>query len=110
MPLPPDQALDEATHRKVEGSFDSLRLAARQIKSESDAIRSEGGEERLANLLDQAADELAEMLTRLMSAAYFGGAKGEGNESRPPARKKQPEDDANQGNLFEETGEDSLAA
>jgi hypothetical protein len=110
MPLPPDQALDESTHRKVEGSFDSLRLAARQVRSESDAIRAEGGEERLARLLEDAADEVTEILTRLMSAAYFGGAKGDGSGA-PASKPKRPvKQDSDQGSLFEEPGDDTLAA
>lgn len=109
MPLPPDQALDESTHRKVEGSFDSLRLAARQIRSESEAIRAEGGEERLALLLENTADELTGMLSRLMSSAYFGGARSEAPVPKQPG-KKVPAKDDDQGSLFEESGEDTLAA
>lgn len=110
MPLPPEQALDESTHRKVEGSFDSLRLAARQIRAEADSIRRDGGEERLADLLEGTAEELTGMLTRLMSAAYFG-ASDQPVPSSPEKRTTPPEkEEPNQGSLFEESGEDSLAA
>lgn len=73
MALDPDQALDESTYRKVEGAFDELRRAARNIERSAEEIEAEGGEQRLADLLHSGAAEIRTQLDRTMSEAYFGG-------------------------------------
>lgn len=115
MPLDQEQALDEATHRKVEGALDCLRIAARQIQSEAGGIRSDGGEERLAALLEETSEEVLELLKRVMSHAYFTppeaddlAALDEWKKSLPAAERERH--DADQASLFGDPGEDTLAA
>ncbi|MBK8294286.1 MAG: hypothetical protein IPK93_05735 [Solirubrobacterales bacterium] len=71
MPLSPEQALDESTHRKVEGAFDELQRAARNIEREALAIEDEGGEQRLADLLRSVSVELRVKLKETMATAYY---------------------------------------
>lgn len=115
MPLGPEQALDEATHRKVEGAFDCFRIASRQIREEAESIRSEGGEERLAILLDEAADKVMALLKETTAAAYFRPPTDEEKseldnwkESLPGFAERRNKDE--QESLFVEGEEDSLAA
>lgn len=115
MPLDSDQALDEATHRKVEGALDCLRIAARQVQEEADGIRSEGGEPRLAELLEGASAEMVELLKRVMSDAYFTppgeddrAALDEWKRTLPAAKEEKTE--SAQPSLFRGSGEDTLAA
>jgi len=118
MPLDPEQALDEATHRKVEGALDCLRIAARQVKAEAEAIRDDGGEERLASLLEGTSDQLAAMLKQLMSEAYFPpaaeaerAALEDWKRSLPAAEDSGGERERDeQESLFGESEEGSLAA
>lgn len=76
-----ERKLDEATHRRVEGAFDELRRAARNIDAAADQIVEDGGEERLSELLHSASTEIRAMVDRLMSDAYF----------RPPSEQEQRE-------------------
>ncbi len=115
MPLDAEQALDEATHRKVEGALDCLRIASSQIRTEAEGIRTDGGEDRLATLLEEASDEVLELLKRVMSDAYFVPpaeservALEEWKRSLPAAESGRRE--ADQVSLFSDSGEDSLAA
>lgn len=71
MPLSPEQALDESSYRKVEGSFDELRRAARNVEKEARSIEEVGGEQRLVDLLDKYSDELRDLLRKMMAEAYF---------------------------------------
>lgn len=117
MALSPEQALDEATHRKVEGAFDELQRAARNIEAAAREIEASGGEQRLADLLASVSGDLREKLKETMSKAYFRPpteqesiALGEWKGTLPgPDHPGEPED---QVRLFAdgEPEDDSLAA
>lgn len=116
MPLSKEQALDESTHRKVEGAFDELQRAARNIERSARGIEAEGGEQRLADLLDGAAAEIREQLKRTMSKAYFRPPSEEetahlGEWKRTLPDESPPEqEDKKQASLFEGDEDDVLAA
>jgi sugar-specific transcriptional regulator TrmB len=113
VPLDPEQALDEATHRKVEGAFDELQRAARNIEREAAAIEEEGGEQRLADLLRSVSGELRETLKRTMASAYYRAeSQDEATPPDPPpvAPARAEETERDQVSLFEEAGDDALAA
>lgn len=114
MPLSPEQALDEATHRKVEGSFDELQRAARNIEKEARSIESAGGEQRLVDLLDKYSGEVRAMLKNLMSEAYYRPREvgDPPPESRPKRQSKLSGEavEEEQKSLFINDGDDALVA
>lgn len=77
--MDPEQALDESTFRKVEGAFDDIRIAARNVSEKAREIEASGGEERLVELMDEVSADLATLLKQTMSKAYF----------RPPTVEEQ---------------------
>ncbi len=108
--------LDEASHRKVEGAFDELRRAARNIDRSASEISEAGGEERLSALLQSASAEIRALVDRLMSEAYFRPpsdqekqALAKWKESLP---KRAPATDPTDGqeSLFGEDGDEDVAA
>ena len=116
MPLSKEQALDESTHRKVEGAFDELQRAARNIERAAAEIEAEGGEQRLADLLVNVAADLREKLRETMSAAYYSAptddekvALGTWKRSLPGATDGE-EAEEDQASLFAPGEGDSLAA
>ncbi|MBK5232304.1 MAG: hypothetical protein JJE13_04915 [Thermoleophilia bacterium] len=114
MSLSPEQALDESSHRKVEGSFDELQRAARNIEREARSIEANGGEQRLVDLLDKYSNELRVMLKQMMSEAYYrpqepGEQAAEARNGHLPEVDVRPEDE-DQASLFGESGDDTLAA
>ncbi len=114
MPLSPEQALDESSHRKVEGAFDELQRAARNIEREALAIEDEGGEQRLADLLRSVSADLRNKLKETMATAYYRPLSEEDRlaqearmlVSRPETEGTEEEQVA----LFDESGEDARAA
>jgi hypothetical protein len=115
MPLSKEQALDESTHRKVEGAFDELQRAARNIERAARQIEAEGGEQRLVDLLDATSEDLREQLKRTMSKAYFrpptdeeSASLGQWKQSLPPEPEVEEKDE--QASLFGGNGDDALAA
>ncbi|HTU14386.1 MAG TPA: hypothetical protein VMF31_04255 [Solirubrobacterales bacterium] len=115
MPLDPRQALDESTHRKVEGAFDELQRAARNIEREAASIEAEGGEQRLADLLRSVAGDLRDTLKQTMAKAYYRPqSEGEARVQRnlEPSGKSAAKDssDREQVSLFDDAGDDALAA
>ncbi len=120
MPMDPEQALDESTFRKVEGAFDDIRIAARNVSEKAREIEASGGEERLVRLMDEVSADLATLLKQTMSKAYFRPPtaeeqaaldqwKAEMGVPRPfgSSRASDPELDEDQVSLFgEESDED----
>jgi len=108
--------LDEATHRRVEGAFDELRRAARNIEAAADEIGKTGGEERLSELLRAASAEVRTMVDRLMSEAYFRPPNIEEAEElaawKESLPNRTPKTDPTDGQdcLFGEDGESDIAA
>jgi hypothetical protein len=108
--------LDEASHRKVEGAFDELRRAARNIDRAANEIGEAGGEERLSDLLYSASAEVRALVDRLMSEAYFRPPNSE--EKQELAKWKDSLADRStatdptdgQESLFGEGGEKDIAA
>lgn len=111
-----ERKLDEATHRRVEGTFDELRRAARNIDAAAEEIGKDGGEERLAELLRSASAELRAMVDRLMSEAYFRPPSAEEarqlEDWKASLLKRNPKTDPTDGqeSLFGEDGESDIAA
>lgn len=115
MPLSPEQALDESSHRKVEGAFDELQRAARNIEREALAIEAEGGEQRLADLLRSVSADLRNKLKQTMATAYYRPLSEEdrlSQEARTLARKSEAPGgkEEEQVGLFDDPGEDARAA
>lgn len=108
--------LDEASHRKVEGAFDELRRAARNIDRAADEISDAGGEERLSELLHSTSAEVRALVDRLMSDAYFRPPSAEERQElakwKESLPKRAPATDPTDGQetLFDEDGEKDIAA
>jgi len=115
MPLSKEQALDELTHRKVEGAFDELQRAAWNVERAAREIESEGGEQRLVDLLDASSGEIREQLKRMMSQAYFRPPTAEETADLGKWKETLPDEPSSgekdeQPSLFESEEGDALAA